>query len=234
MDGNGRWAQRQGLPRSEGHKAGSEAARRVVTACIELGVPYLTLYAFSKENWSRPKEETSFLFDLLGSFVNRELDTLVKEGVRLQVIGDFDGLPFATRQILRHAINRTSKGATLHLNMALNYSGRDELLRTCKKLLAERRDPATLRLEDIEQSLDTAGQPDPDLLIRTSGEFRISNFLLYQLAYSEFYFTDAFWPDFDKEELLKALESYSRRHRRFGATQEQIAECPQARTSNES
>jgi len=234
MDGNGRWAQSRGLPRSEGHKAGAEAARTVVTACRRLGIPYLTLYAFSKENWSRPEEEVRLLFDLMLKFIRKELDSLVEHSIRLQVLGDFDGLPFAVRQALRHAMARTRDGSKLTLNVALNYSGRDEIARAVQALVRSRIPAERITPEMIADQLDTRGQPDPDLLIRTSGELRISNFLIFQLAYTEFYFTDTLWPDFDEQEFNRALEAFANRNRRFGAAQEQLVAWPQAPTNNAS
>ncbi len=221
MDGNGRWAQSRGLPRSAGHKAGTEAAKAVVTACRELGVGYLTLYTFSRENWKRPQDEIGFLFDLLVQFLKRELQSLMDQSIRLQVLGDIDELPFATRQVVKMVCARTAKNDKMTLNLALNYSGRDDIIRACKELLRKKADPESLTEEVFAEYLFTAGQPDPDLIIRTSGELRLSNYLLFQAAYSEFYFTDVFWPDFDKAELMTALEHYGHRQRRFGLTGEQ-------------
>ncbi len=221
MDGNGRWAQSRGLSRSAGHKAGTEAAKAVVTSCRELGVRYLTLYTFSRENWKRPKDEIVFLFDLLVQFLKRELQSLMDQSIRLQVLGDIEELPFATRQVVKMVCSRTARNDKMTLNLALNYSGRDDILRACKELLRKQVAPKSLTEEMFAEHLFTAGQPDPDLIIRTSGELRLSNYLLFQAAYSEFYFTDVFWPDFDKGELMKALEHYGHRQRRFGLTGEQ-------------
>ena len=234
MDGNGRWAQKRGLPRSEGHKAGAEAARTVVTACRKLGIPHLTLYAFSKENWSRPQEEVRLLFDLLLRFIRKELDSMVKESIKINVLGDFEGLPFSVRQALRHTMAKTKDGTALTLNVALNYSGRDEIVRAVQALIQAGTPAADVTPETLAERLDTHGQPDPDLLIRTSGELRISNFLIFQLAYTEFYFTDTLWPDFGEEEFNRALEAYANRNRRFGATQEQPTSWRQAPTNSAS
>ncbi len=223
MDGNGRWAQRRGLSRSEGHKAGTSSAKRLVTRCRELGIPHLSLYTFSKENWGRPQDEVTTLFDLLVLFLNRELASLVEQGIRLNVLGEWEEFPFAVRQVLKLVMNRTAEGTAMTLNLALNYSGRAEILRACKRLLEQGADPAALDEARFERELFTAGQPDPDLVIRTSGEVRISNFLLWQSAYAEYYFTDVPWPDFDQAELDKALAEFSARQRRFGLTGEQIS-----------
>lgn len=216
MDGNGRWAALRDQPRSAGHKAGTEAAKAVVTACRERGIGHLTLYTFSKENWSRPQEEISFLFDLLAQFLKRELDSLMRQEIRLDVLGELSDLPFATRQVLKHTMAKTRGNQAMRLNLALNYSGRAEIVRACKTILSQGLDPETLDEERFKDFLYTAGQPDPDLIIRTSGELRLSNYLLYQSAYSELYFTDVLWPDFNADELDKALASYAQRKRRFG------------------
>lgn len=224
MDGNGRWAKRRGLPRTKGHKAGTEAARAIVTHCRELGVRHLTLYTFSKENWSRPKEEVGTLFDLLTSFLKNEQKKLIEQDIRLNVLGDVDGLPLAVRTALRHVMSKTSHCAGMTLNLALNYGGRDEILRACKTLLAKGISPDELTEELFADYLYTQGQPDPDLVIRTSGELRVSNYLLFQSAYSEFYFSDIYWPDFTPEELDRALADFNSRQRRFGKTGDQIEE----------
>lgn len=228
MDGNGRWAKARGLSRSEGHRAGTEAARAIVTRCRELGVGHLTLYTFSRENWKRPHEEVAFLFDLLVRFLKRELDSLVKQGIRLQVLGDLEGLPLPVRQALRHAMKKTAHGQDMVLNLALNYGGRDEILRACKRLLEKGTRPEDITEEAFADELYTVGQPDPDLIIRTSGELRLSNYLLFQAAYSEFYFTDVHWPDFSPEELDRALDDYASRQRRFGKTGDQLQDQPRA------
>jgi len=225
MDGNGRWAQKRGLPRSEGHKAGTDAAKAVVTRCRELGIGHLTLYTFSKENWGRPKEEIRFLFDLLTRFVTREADTLLKRDIRLSVFGELSDLPLAPRQALSHVIKKTSGCRSMRLNLALNYSGREEILRACRALAATGAPAAEITAERFAAELYTAGQPDPDLVIRTSGELRLSNYLLWQSAYSEFAFPEVLWPDFSAAELDKALADYRSRRRRYGLTEEQIADA---------
>ena len=208
MDGNGRWAQARGLPRSAGHRAGAEAVRTVVAECRGLGIRHLTLYAFSSENWNRPRSEISALFSLLLEFLRREVPLMEEKGIALNVLGDLDGLPLPQRTALRHAMGRTEAGREMTLNLALNYGGRAELVRAVRAFLRDNARPA--------------GQPDPDLLIRTSGEQRLSNYLLYQCAYSELYFTPVPWPDFDAGQLREALAVYAGRSRRFGKTQEQI------------
>jgi undecaprenyl diphosphate synthase len=222
MDGNGRWATRRGLPRSEGHRAGTRAAKAIVTRCRELGVGHLTLYTFSRENWSRPKDEVGLLFDLLVDYLKGELQNLLDQDIRLQVLGEMDGLPFFVRQALSHVMSKTAKCRTMVLNLALNYSGRDEILRAARALSARGVTGEALTEEAFAAELYTAGQPDPDLIIRTSGELRLSNYLLFQAAYSEFYFTETLWPDFSPEELERALADYQGRQRRFGKTGQQL------------
>ncbi|MFZ5428293.1 MAG: polyprenyl diphosphate synthase [Thermodesulfobacteriota bacterium] len=223
MDGNGRWAERRGLSRSEGHKAGTETAKRLVTRCRELGVGHLTLYTFSKENWGRPQDEVRTLFDLLVRFLNNELKSLMEQDIRLKVLGELEDFPFAVRQVLKHVMGRTEKCKSMTLNLALNYSGRGEILRACKRLMEQGVKPDEVTEERFSQELFTAGQPDPDLVIRTSGEIRISNYLLWQSAYAEYYFTETPWPDFDDAQLDLALEAYASRQRRFGLTGKQAA-----------
>ncbi len=223
MDGNGRWATRRGLSRSDGHKAGTEAARAIVTRCREIGIRHLTLYTFSTENWKRSKDEVSFLFDLLAGFLRNELGTLMEQGIRLHVLGEMDALPFAARQALQHSIKKTASNRDMHLNLALNYSGREEILRAAR-IIAERRIPAEDVTDELFSSLlYTAGQSDPDLIIRTSGELRLSNFLLYQSSYAELCFPDTLWPDFSPDHLDEALAEYSTRQRRFGGTEDNAA-----------
>jgi len=217
MDGNGRWAKVRNLPRSEGHRAGTEAARAIVEECLALGIAYLTLYTFSRENWKRPAEEVRFLFDLLVDFITRELPDLEKMGVRMQILGELAELPFAARKTLEHAMNRTAGNDKMVLNLALNYSGREEIARACRLFMESGRPAAECTPEALADYLYTKAQPDPDLVIRTSGEERISNFLLFQTAYSEFYFTDTLWPDFSPASLHQALAAYAVRVRRFGA-----------------
>ena len=222
MDGNGRWAQERGLSRSEGHKAGVRAAKAIVTECRTLGIRHLTLYTFSQENWGRPRDEVSLLFQLLVRFLGDELSSMEKNGICLRVFGDGDGLPLAARTALRHAMNRTARCEGMIVNLALNYSGREEILRAARLLMEKGVRPDGVTEEAFRACLYSAGQPDPDLLIRTSGELRISNYLTFQSAYSELYFTSTYWPDFTPEELRKALRDYAGRSRRFGLTQEQI------------
>lgn len=223
MDGNGRWAQQRGLQRTDGHRAGTEAARAVVTRCRELGVRHLTLYTFSKENWSRPKDEVRTLFDLLTTFLKREEKSLKEQGIRLNVLGEIDDMPLAVRQVLKHVMRQTAGCEDMTLNLALNYSGRDEIVRAAKRLAAKGLSPDEITEETFAAELWTGGQPDPDLVIRTSGELRLSNYLLFQSAYAEFYFTDIYWPDFSPAELDRAIEDLNGRQRRFGKTGEQLA-----------
>jgi undecaprenyl diphosphate synthase len=218
MDGNGRWAKQRGLSRSEGHRAGTEAVRAVITECRSMGLPHLTLYAFSKENWNRPLDEVHFLFDLLVDFLGRELEELRRQNIRLLALGESSELPLPARKTLERTCLKTRDNTAMVLNLALNYSGRFELARACRRLVEEGADPASVTPERLAEKLYTAGQPDPDLIIRTSGEKRISNFLLFQCAYSEFYFTDTLWPDFTAGELRRAIADYAGRSRRFGAT----------------
>lgn len=223
MDGNGRWAKKRGLPRSEGHNAGSETVRSVVRECRAMGLKYLTLYTFSRENWGRPKEEIGFLFDLLISFLGKELPELLKQNIRLRVAGETDALPYAARKALEHAIHKTASCTAMTLTLALNYSGRDEIARAFREMMKQGLSAEEITPERIARNLYTAGYPDPDLIIRTSGEMRISNFLLFQSAYSEFYFTSTLWPDFSVEELHKAITEFAARERRFGKTGDSVS-----------
>jgi len=220
MDGNGRWAQQQGLHRIAGHEAGSKSIERCVQACLDTGVEYLTLYAFSSENWKRPAIEVNALMLLLENFLNQKRDEMVREGIRLHHIGRIQELPSVCQRKLREVMEATASNTKLHLVLALSYSGRAEIVDAVKSLV---RDAASgsVREEDItpdliDSRLNTAGMPDPDLLIRTSGEMRISNFLLWQLSYTEIHVTKKFWPDFQREDFLAALEDYAGRSRRFG------------------
>lgn len=226
MDGNGRWAKEKGHDRLFGHFHGVESVRNIVEGCAELGVQYLTLYAFSTENWDRPKDEVTGLMELLVDTIRQEVPTLNKNNIRLHVIGNFEMLPASAKKELGDAIAETHNNTGLNLIMALSYSSRWELTDAVKKIVADVKNN-NLKEEDISQDtlqhyLTTAQFPDPELMIRTSGEFRISNFLLYQLAYSELYFTDTLWPDFRKENLYDAIIDYQQRERRFGKTAEQI------------
>lgn len=224
MDGNGRWATRRGMKRYEGHRAGVESARAVVRHCRELGVRHLTLYTFSTENWSRPEEEKRVLFDLLVRFLKGELNSLLEQNIRLCILGDMDRFPLMVREALKMVLRKTAHCAAMTLNLALNYGGRDEILYAVQQLVSQGCKPEDITPERFSEALYTHGQPDPELIIRTSGEQRISNFLLWQAAYSEFYFTDTLWPDFTPEELDKALVDFSSRQRRFGKTAAQVEE----------
>jgi undecaprenyl diphosphate synthase len=222
MDGNGRWAKQRGQERNFGHRRGVEALENVVIGCRKLGVRYLTVYAFSTENWSRPKAEISILMGLLSEFADKKLARLKANQVRVQVIGDFAGLPMLQRLALRHLLDETANEQELVLNLALNYGGRADILQAIKQAAYQLPSDKLQAMTEAEFNgfLQTAGQPDPDLLIRTSGELRLSNFLLWQLAYAEFYFTDVLWPDFDEAELFRAICAYQKRSRRFGAVTE--------------
>ena len=226
MDGNGRWAKKQGLARMFGHKQGVETVHNITVAATKLGVEYLTLYTFSTENWNRPKEEVDALMTLLVDTIVKETPTLMNNNVRLQTIGDIDRLPEGTRQKFLGCIEQTSVNTGLTMVIALSYSARWEITEAVRKAVQEAQNGA-LRPEDVNEQLvsslmTTRTMPDPDLLIRTSGEYRISNFLLWQLAYSELYFTDCLWPEFTEEEFYKAIVDYQKRERRFGKTSEQM------------
>ncbi len=226
MDGNGRWAKNRGALRIFGHKSAIKAVREVTEGCAELGIKYLTLYAFSTENWGRPRSEVNGLMELLVSTIRGELKTLTKNDVRLNTIGDISSLPNNCQNELLDAINETKNNKGLTLILALNYSGRWEIEEVVRKVAFDaasgKLDPTEIDAKKIESYLCTASIPDPELLIRTSGEMRISNFLLWQLAYTELYFTKKLWPDFRKADLIAALESYQKRERRFGKISEQI------------
>jgi len=220
MDGNGRWAEKHAFPRVRGHRKGAESVRTIVTLCRKLGIGYLTLYAFSEENWKRPPHEVNALMKLLGSFLKRELKEMKENGIRLNVIGRPEKLPATTRKVLQDTIRETSHGSKMVLTLALSYGGRQEILDAVRTLARKVKnggmDPADISEDQFSGSLYTSGMPDPDLLIRTSGEYRISNFLLWQISYSEIYITPTLWPDFGEAELLKALSEYQKRDRRFG------------------
>jgi undecaprenyl diphosphate synthase len=226
MDGNGRWAKEKGKDRLFGHYSGVESVRNIVEGCAELQIGYLTLYAFSTENWERPKDEVTGLMELLVKTIRTEVSTLNKNNIRLHVIGNLDMLPENARKELDEACEETKKNTGLNLVMALSYSSRWEILNAVKNIASEIEDgkikPGEINEEVFKQHLCTADFPDPELMIRTSGEYRISNFLLYQLAYSELYFTETLWPDFRKENLYEALLDYQNRERRFGKTSEQL------------
>ncbi len=216
MDGNGRWAKSRGLPRLAGHKAGTENLRRVIRACVEFGIKYLTIYAFSTENWGRPADEVAGLMNIIKDVIERELDELHKQGVRLIHVGHLEGLDPELQRKVMGAVKLTENNDRLILNIAFNYGGRDEILCAIKRIIQDGVQPDRVDSELFSSYLFTAGTPDPDLIIRTSGEMRISNFLIWQAAYSEWYFSPTYWPDFDKEELRKAVFAYSQRDRRFG------------------
>ena len=220
MDGNGRWAKERGLPRIAGHEQGAESVRAVTEACVELGVQYLTVYAFSTENWKRPEAEITALWALLEHFIAQETPTLMKNGVRLQAIGRLHELPQSCQTALQEAIHLTAGNPATTLILALNYSGRTEIIDTVRHLCGEaaagRVSADAITEETFSQHLYTRAYPDPDLLIRTSGELRLSNFLLWQLSYTEIYVTQKMWPDFGKEDLRDAIGEYNKRQRRFG------------------
>jgi undecaprenyl diphosphate synthase len=217
MDGNGRWAESRGLPRIEGHRRGVERSKEVIEVSVELGLKALTLYAFSTENWQRPSLEVTTLMKLLELYLKKELDGLIKNGIVYKTIGETWRLPEHIQNIIRNAEEKTSSNKGMILTTALSYSGRNEILRAIKKLLNTGVKPEELTEDLFNAYLDTAGLLPPDLIIRTSGEMRISNFLLWQAAYAEFYFTDTLWPDFTKDEFLLAIQDFQRRERRFGA-----------------
>jgi undecaprenyl diphosphate synthase len=223
MDGNGRWAQSRHLPRLAGHRAGTENLRRVLRACKDFGIKILTVYAFSTENWRRPKEEVRGLMTILDQYIVREMRGLHEEGVQIRHLGRMDGVASGLQQKIRQAIELTQNNTTLILNIAFNYGGRQEILDAVRAILAARVAPENVDEALFSRYLYTADLPDPDLIIRTSGEVRISNFLLWQGAYAELYSTSVYWPDFDESELRKALDHYANRERRFGLTPAQLA-----------
>ncbi len=216
MDGNGRWALARGLPRLLGHRAGTENLRRIITACVEFGVKYLTIYAFSTENWGRPREEVDGLMNILEDVIDRELEELNKEGVQLRHIGRLERLDPKLQEKVMEAIELTRNNNRLVLNVAFNYGGRDEIVDAIQKMIKDGVKVEEVTSGLVSSYLYTAGVPDPDLIIRTSGELRVSNFLIWQGAYSEWYVTSVYWPDFDKEEFRKALDTFSQRDRRYG------------------
>lgn len=224
MDGNGRWALSRGLPRLAGHRAGTENLRRVIRASVEFGVEYLTIYAFSTENWGRPAAEVKGLMYIFEEVIDRELDELHQEGVQLRHIGRLEKLAPKLRKKVLAAIDLTKDNDRLILNIAFNYGGRDEIVYAMQNMLRDGISPDEVDIELVSQYLFTAGTPDPDLVIRTSGELRTSNFLIWQSAYAEWYITPTFWPDFDKEEYAKALETYTQRDRRFGGVSDEFYE----------
>lgn len=221
MDGNGRWARKRGLPRAMGHRAGMKSVKEVIKSCRELGIKHLTLYAFSSENWKRPKEEVETLMRFLNEYLDKELPSFIKNGIKLNFIGRINGLPDFVRPILKKSTEDTKNCGVMTLNVALNYSGRSEIVDAAKKFASQVK-AGKLGVDDLDEGsfggfLYTAGQPDPDLLIRTSGEMRVSNFLLWQISYAELYVTPKLWPDFRKDDLIDAVKEYQKRERRFGA-----------------
>lgn len=228
MDGNGRWAKRRGLPRSAGHYEGVASVRRVTELSSDLGIEFLTLYAFSTENWNRPQEEVDTLMHLIGIAIHNELPDLLKNNVRLRLIGDLSRVPDEALERLRHAEEATSHSTGLELLMCISYSSRWEITeaarRLCRKVAAGELTPDDIDQDAFEACMATAGVPDPDLLIRTGGDFRVSNYLLWQIAYSELKFTPTLWPDFDKAEYGRILLEYGHRERRFGMTSEQVTQ----------
>jgi undecaprenyl diphosphate synthase len=221
MDGNGRWAKARSLPRLAGHRAGTQALRRVIEACVEFEIPYLTIYAFSTENWKRPAHEVRGLMFLLEDVIERQLDELDAEGVRIRHVGWLDHVPGHLQDAIQGAVERTADNRRLTLSVAFNYGARAEIVRALQTIAASGVAPEEIDEALIERHLQTAGLPDPDLVIRTSGELRLSNFLLWQVAYAEIYSTETLWPDFGREALIDAIESYAGRERRFGARPEE-------------
>jgi len=226
MDGNGRWAKKRLMNRINGHRKGMDAVKDVVIAASEFGVPYLTLFAFSSENWKRPPEEVKALMSLLGKYLKSELQLMMDKGIRLRAVGNIDKIPPKERAVLQDTIDKTSKNEKMVLSLALSYGGRGEIVSAARSI-ALKVSSGLLRAEDINEenfasNLLTSDVPDPDLLIRTSGEMRISNFLLWQLAYTELYFTDTLWPDFGRDDLVAAISDFQSRERRFGRTGEQL------------
>lgn len=233
MDGNGRWAQKHALGRIVGYQKGAEAVRVTVKACREIGIKYLTLYTFSVENWIRPSHEVEALMNLLETYLHSEIEEMLEHGIRLTTIGNKDALKGSVKETLNDVMQKTAHNQAMILNLALSYGGRDEIIYALKELMRDMRigkikDEEEITKELFSSYLDTAGLPDPDLLIRTSGEYRLSNFLLWQMAYTEFYFTDVLWPDFRQDDLLDAIVSYQKRERRYGLTSDQLPKVDQA------
>jgi undecaprenyl diphosphate synthase len=232
MDGNGRWAKKRSLNRIRGHREGAESVRDIVRACRETGIEVLTLYAFSTENWQRPRQEISALMGLLKNFLRSELGEMMENGIRLNAIGQIERFPDDVLTVLREVMDQTRKNPGMILNLALSYGGRDEIV-TAARRIAAKVQAGRLQAEEISEGvfskyLYTEGLPEPDLLIRTSGEMRISNFLLWQIAYTEIYVTDTLWPDFRRDELIQILRDYEKRERRFGVTGDQIKKTPRS------
>jgi undecaprenyl diphosphate synthase len=228
MDGNGRWAKQHTIGRIRGHKKGAQAVKTTVRTCREIGIQYLTLYAFSMENWGRPAQEVAALMKLLEEYLSTQTKDLHRQGIKLTTIGAIENLDPSVREKLRQAKELTANNDKMTLNLALSYGGRDEIISAVKKIIQAVKEDK-IKIKDINNEtfgnyLHTAGMPDPDLLIRTGGEYRISNFLLWQSAYTELYFTNVLWPDFNKDDLLKAIAGYQKRERRFGLISEQLRE----------
>ncbi len=224
MDGNGRWAKQRGLPRSAGHRQGTENLRRIIRASVEFGIEILTIYAFSTENWNRPRREVNLLMQILEMVIDRELAELNQEGVQIRHIGELDGIASRLQKKVTQACETTKNNSKLILNVAFNYGGRDEIVHAVQHIMEKGISAENITEDLISEHLYTGGLPDPDLIIRTSGEFRLSNFLIWQSAYSEHYYTDVYWPEFNRECLLDAIEDFASRKRRFGKTDEQIEE----------
>jgi undecaprenyl diphosphate synthase len=222
MDGNGRWAKKRGLPRIAGHKVGADSLKEAVKTCAEVGVKHLTVYAFSTENWKRPEEEVNFLMSLFSQTLDREIEELQKNNVRLRFLGRLQDFSPELQTKMRAAMDRLSKNTGLNLNVMVSYGGRAEIVDAIRRMTNDKLNNEQISEKTMDKYLYTAGIPDPDLLIRTASEMRVSNFLLWQIAYAEIYVTEVLWPDFRKKELLAAIEDYSRRERRFGKTSEQI------------
>jgi undecaprenyl diphosphate synthase len=222
MDGNGRWAKERGMPRLAGHRAGTENIRNIVQACVEQGVGYLTLYAFSTENWSRPDSEVQGLLRILAEVIERETPELDRNGVQLRHLGSMEGVPQDLADAINGALDFTRHNSRLILSVAFNYGGRAEIVAAVRRIVGAGIPPESINEETISRHLYTADIPDPDLIIRTAGEQRLSNYLIWQAAYAEYWFTPAYWPDFDKDVLYQALVDYSRRKRKFGMTEDQV------------
>ncbi len=218
MDGNGRWAKKRHMPRTYGHKEGAEALRKTIKACVEFGVEYLTVYVFSTENWKRPEDEVGFLMDLFRLLIAKEIPTLNQEGVKVRCLGDIQGLHFDVQDAIRKAEEMTSKNSVLQLNLMLNYGARHEILQACRAMLERGKEDVSFSVSqaDFESELYTSGIPDPEILVRTGGDVRVSNYLLWQIAYSELFFLETLWPDFNRESLIEVLKQFQNRERRFG------------------
>ncbi len=216
MDGNGRWAALRGLPRLVGHRAGTENIRSILESCVEIGIKYLTIYAFSTENWHRPESEIHGLFELMNEVIRRETAELHRNGVRVRHVGGFEGIPTSLANAIRDAVALTEANSRITLNVAFNYGGRAEIITAFKRAVADGVDPMSIDESVMDRYLSTAGQPDPDLIVRTAGEMRLSNFLIWQAAYAEYYSTPTFWPDFGRSELLEAIAAFGARERKFG------------------